>query len=135
MNLSTLELNELLYCVSRVCRDDVKSEAPYNSELRQKLFDKLYTEIDSRNQAESKLSNNKTKTKSMTYSFYTQPERAQHILSELGKKAKISPCEEDSKFVLVEMNIDNDYDLLCLFHAGVLAGINVYSNFPETTNR
>ena len=59
----------------------------------------------------------------MTYSFYVKKQRAQHIVNELGNRAKIVSEEDKEGFVKVEMNIDSDYDLLCLFHAGVRAGM------------
>ena len=59
----------------------------------------------------------------MTYSFFVKSQRAQHIVNELEDRAKIVTEEDKDGFVKVEMNINNDYDLLCLFHAGVRAGM------------
>jgi hypothetical protein len=59
----------------------------------------------------------------MTYSFYVKKQRAQHIVNELRNRAKIVSEEDKEGFVKVEMNINSDYDLLCLFHAGVKAGM------------
>jgi hypothetical protein len=45
MNLSLKELNELIYCVGSVIADKTNT---YNSEDRQLLFNKLYSELEDR---------------------------------------------------------------------------------------
>jgi hypothetical protein len=45
MNLSLKELNELIYCVGLVIADKTNT---YNSEDRQLLFNKLYSELEDR---------------------------------------------------------------------------------------
>jgi hypothetical protein len=45
MNLSLKELNELIYCVGVVIADDHNG---YGHEERQKLFNKLYAELEER---------------------------------------------------------------------------------------
>jgi hypothetical protein len=45
MNLSLKELNELIYCVGSVITDKTNT---YNSEDRQLLFNKLYSELEDR---------------------------------------------------------------------------------------
>jgi len=43
MNLTIAELNELVYCLGRVIAEDKNG---YNNELRQQVFDKLYSELE-----------------------------------------------------------------------------------------
>jgi hypothetical protein len=45
MNLSLKELNELIYCVGSAIADKANT---YNSEGRQLLFNKLYSELEDR---------------------------------------------------------------------------------------
>lgn len=48
MNLLLSELNELVYCLGRVIAEDPKG---WNIEGKRKLYDKLYTELETRNAA------------------------------------------------------------------------------------
>lgn len=45
MNLSIKELNEVIYCIGRVIAEDKNG---YNSEFRQQIFDRLYSELEGR---------------------------------------------------------------------------------------
>jgi hypothetical protein len=47
MNLSLKELNELVYCVGRVIEADPVANS-YQPDERQKLFNKLYDELEAR---------------------------------------------------------------------------------------
>jgi hypothetical protein len=48
MELSILELNELVYSLSRVIEQDKKDPNVYNADIRRALYDKLYTELEHR---------------------------------------------------------------------------------------
>lgn len=48
MNLLLSELNELVYCLGRVIAEDPKG---WNIEVKRKLYDRLYTELETRTAA------------------------------------------------------------------------------------
>ena len=48
MTLTLTELNELVYCLGRTIADNPNG---WNKEVRQKLYDKLYTELETRTAA------------------------------------------------------------------------------------
>lgn len=50
MQLSVSELNEIVYCIGSV----IAEKQEYNAEFRQKLFNKLYTELENQIEHETK---------------------------------------------------------------------------------
>ena len=59
----------------------------------------------------------------MKFKIFVSKDRVEYILNELGDKVKVGEEKEGSTTIPVEIIIETDMDALCLFHAGILAGL------------
>ena len=62
----------------------------------------------------------------MTYKIFISEDRIKFLVKELGESKVKVLDKKDTSTIPVEVTIESSLDLLNVFHAGVMAGINVY---------
>jgi hypothetical protein len=61
----------------------------------------------------------------MAYKLSISPERIKYILREMGDD-RVKIIREGDHFTQVEITINDGFDALNLFHAGVMSGLNSF---------
>ena len=59
----------------------------------------------------------------MIFTLAISNDRVKHLVKELGDNVKVIRVGDET--TILDVTINSDMDALCLFHAGVYAGLNV----------
>lgn len=57
----------------------------------------------------------------MEYKISVQKDRAAHLVKELGNRIEV--IEQDQEWTRVKITIESSSDILSIFHAGVMRGV------------
>jgi len=61
----------------------------------------------------------------MTYKVFVINDRVKYLSQQLGDRVIV--INEEDNMTVVEVTINDSMDVLSLFHAGVMAGLNEYN--------
>ena len=61
----------------------------------------------------------------MTYKVFVMNDRVKYLSQQLGDRVIV--INEENNMTVVEVTINDSMDIISLFHAGVMAGLNEYN--------
>jgi hypothetical protein len=65
----------------------------------------------------------------MTYQIPFEEKQAEYIFKQFKDSKKIK--KKDSTYTWIELEINNAYDLIDLYHCGILYGLNLKTNINQ----